>query len=144
MDEFITLKDLSTELKSTLNITDPLEINVFDMRLRGICDYAYRYTQRTKIYKDNIITSNNLQIEISKDNIKDNIVEFIYSIWGRDKGLLTGYKKEVSELKDGNSSIKYNVNQSLSSTAVLSSVFYKELEQRLNPYRVIKFSILEV
>ena len=135
--EYITVSELINETALLLDITEPLETRNLGRRIRGICDYAYKYTKKEKTYLDDEELINNLLVEIAPDNLSDNIL-----LYKKDNQLTDPNKssKEISSIKDGNTTINYNIP---SNSGSYSSSIYDDLRSRLDPYRQITYSVAE-
>ena len=140
--EYITVADLISETALLLDITEPLETRNLSRRIRGICDYAYKYTKKEKNYLDDEELINNLLVEISPDNLSDNIIDFVLMLYKKDNQLTNPNEssKEISSIKDGNTTINYNIP---SNSGSYSSSIYDDLRSRLDPYRQIVYSVVE-
>ena len=140
--EYITVSKLINETALLLDITEPLETRNLGRRIRGICDYAYKYTKKEKTYLDDKELINNLLVEIAPDNLSDNILDFVLMLYKKDNQLTDPNKssKEISSIKDGNTTINYNIP---SNSGSYSSAIYDELRCRLDPYRQITYSVAE-
>ena len=140
--EYITVSELINETALLLDITEPLETRNLVRRIRGICDYAYKYTKKEKTYLNDEELINNLLVEIAPDNLSDNILDFVLMLYKKDNQLTDPNKssKEISSIKDGNTTINYNIP---SNSGRYSRAIYDELRSRLDPYRQITYSVVE-
>ena len=136
--EYITVSELINETALLLDITETRNLG---RRIRGICDYAYKYTKKEKTYLDDEELINNLLVEIAPDNLSDNILDFVLMLYKKDNQLTDPKSsKEISSIKDGNTTINYNIP---SNSGSYSSSIYDDLRSRLDPYRQITYSVAE-
>lgn len=135
--EEISTSELTTEISTFLDITDPKQKLTLARRVRSISDYAYSYTLRVKKYNE----SGELLVE---RNIADILVDYILNMHTDDTSSTENggeTEKDIVSIKDGNSQINYK-NTSSSKGTFYVSENYKDLELLLDAYRQINYFVL--